>query len=82
MAWFRNHYTCPECGYNWTDESSATCDDDCPDCGLRHVSPVESEDLDTDDAPDNAVVTPNTAAAPETAPKVPRRSPRNIDVWI
>jgi hypothetical protein len=24
---------------------SCTCDDDCPSCGARHMSPVESDDL-------------------------------------
>ena len=28
----------------WADEWDCTCDDDCPECGFRHVSPVESED--------------------------------------
>jgi hypothetical protein len=27
------------------DEWSCMCDDDCPYCGARHMSPVESEDL-------------------------------------
>lgn len=42
---FRNFYTCPCCGNEWQDEWSATCDDDCPKCGKRHISPVHSEDL-------------------------------------
>lgn len=45
MAWFRNHYECARCGHRWTDEWSATCDDDCPHCGARHMSPRKSEDL-------------------------------------
>jgi predicted nucleic acid-binding Zn-ribbon protein len=45
MTWFRNHYRCDRCGGRWTDEWSATCDDDCPHCGARHMSPVTSEDL-------------------------------------
>jgi len=45
MAWFRNHYECARCGSYWTDEWSCTCDDDCPHCGARHMSPVDSEDL-------------------------------------
>jgi DNA-directed RNA polymerase subunit RPC12/RpoP len=44
--WFRNHYQCPRCQYEWTDDWSATCDDDCPRCGFRHVSPLRSEDLE------------------------------------
>jgi predicted nucleic acid-binding Zn-ribbon protein len=45
MTWFRNSYACPRCGHVWQDEWSATCDDDCPGCGARHISPSESEDL-------------------------------------
>ena len=45
MAWFRNHYRCERCGRDWQDEWSATCDDDCPHCGARHMSPVSSDDL-------------------------------------
>lgn len=45
MAWFRNHYGCARCGHEWTDEWSCMCDDDCPNCGARHMSPFESDDL-------------------------------------
>lgn len=45
MAWFRNHYRCAECGCKWADEWSCMCDDDCPHCGARHMSPLESDDL-------------------------------------
>jgi len=45
MAWFLNHYSCDQCGEHWDDEWSCTCDDDCPNCGSRHYSPVDSEDL-------------------------------------
>ena len=45
MAWFCNYYTCDRCGKNWTDEWSCTCDDDCPHCGARHMSPDNSDDL-------------------------------------
>src|SRR3954447_19042058 len=31
----------------WTDQWSATCDDDCPHCGARHMSPFDSERLTT-----------------------------------
>jgi DNA-directed RNA polymerase subunit RPC12/RpoP len=43
--WFRNHYKCARCGSEWKDEWSATSDDDCPQCGARHMTPYESEDL-------------------------------------
>ena len=43
--WFRNHYTCPQCGHSWQDTWTATCDDDCPACGKRHISPTHSEDV-------------------------------------
>lgn len=45
MAWFLNHYICPRCKTPWSDEWSATCDDDCPKCGIRHISPTESKTL-------------------------------------
>ncbi len=44
MAWFRNHYKCPGCGCHWTDDWSCMCDDDCPACGDRHISPYDSEE--------------------------------------
>jgi hypothetical protein len=44
MALFRNFYRCYRCRYEWTDVWPATCDDDCPNCGARHVSPQRSED--------------------------------------
>jgi len=45
MAWFRNYYRCEECQHHWEDEWSAMCDDDCPQCGARHMSPYDSDDL-------------------------------------
>ncbi len=45
MAWFRNHYRCARCSRTWTDEWTAMCDDDCPHCGARHMSPYKSEDI-------------------------------------
>ena len=45
MAWYRNYYQCARCGYEWPDEWSCMCDDDCPHCGARHMSPYDSDDL-------------------------------------
>ena len=42
---FKNYYRCLTCSYEWTDIWSARCDDDCPACGARHISPYESDDL-------------------------------------
>ena len=47
MAWFLNFYKCARCKRIWTDQWSATCDDDCPHCGARHMSPFDSERLTT-----------------------------------
>jgi hypothetical protein len=52
MAWFVNYYTCDRCESSWTDEWSCTCDDDCPHCGARHMSPDKSDDLTTIIEPD------------------------------
>ena len=46
MPWFINYYRCPQCGETWCDEWSATCDDDCPACGTRHISPYKSDDAE------------------------------------
>jgi predicted nucleic acid-binding Zn-ribbon protein len=43
---FRNFYRCARCGHLWTDVWSATCDDDCPHCGARHMSPYKSEEVE------------------------------------
>jgi hypothetical protein len=45
VAWFRNQYLCEDCECEWQDEWSATCDDDCPECGSRHMEPFDSIDL-------------------------------------
>lgn len=45
MAWFRNYYRCDRCRRVWRDEWSCTCDDDCPYCGSRHMTPFKSDDL-------------------------------------
>jgi hypothetical protein len=45
MAWFCNHYRCGSCGCEWSDEWSSTCEDDCPECGERHMTPYVSDDL-------------------------------------
>jgi hypothetical protein len=45
MAWFINQYLCEDCKLEWEDEWSATCDDDCPHCGSRHMEPYNSIDV-------------------------------------
>jgi hypothetical protein len=45
MAWFRNHYSCYRCSFDWNDEWSCTCDDECPECGARDVTVLDSDDL-------------------------------------
>lgn len=43
---FLNRYRCDRCGHEWSDVWSCGCDDDCPECGARHMSPVESEEIE------------------------------------
>lgn len=38
-----NHYFCPECKNEWLDQSDSETDDDCPECGQRHISPWKSK---------------------------------------
>ena len=45
MAWFLNFYRCARCKRIWTDEWSCMCDDECPHCGARDMSPFDTEDL-------------------------------------
>ena len=47
MAWFFNLYECDACERRWTDAWSCACDDECPDCGARDMTPYDSEDLTT-----------------------------------
>lgn len=48
-AWFINHYCCPRCDHEWSDEWDAMSDDDCPNCGCRHITPYHSDEGDEDD---------------------------------
>jgi predicted nucleic acid-binding Zn-ribbon protein len=57
---FRNFYRCAACGRDWTDVWSAQCDDDCPHCGARHMSPHKSEDVE-DPKRSNTIATINDA---------------------
>jgi rRNA maturation endonuclease Nob1 len=34
---FQNKYRCTNCGTTWSDVWSATCDDECPRCGVDHT---------------------------------------------
>jgi DNA-directed RNA polymerase subunit RPC12/RpoP len=70
MAWFRNHYRCARCHRTWDDEWSCTCDDDCPHCGARHMSPTASDDLTiiVDERPDGTFVVLQSPDAAEHDP--------------
>ncbi len=41
---YTNFYRCYECGHEWEDVYECQPDDDCPQCGTRHVTPYKSED--------------------------------------
>jgi len=48
-----NHYCCPECDHEWADEWSCAVDDDCGNCGCRHITPyfsAENENGETEEA--------------------------------
>ena len=65
MAWFRNYYRCARCHETWTDEWSCTCEDDCPHCNARHMTPLTSEDLTDIIVPDGPEYI--VCRSPETA---------------
>ena len=46
LLMFTNYYDCPRCHFTWNDTWSCACDDDCPDCSLRHISPYDSDEDD------------------------------------
>lgn len=64
MNKFLNYYKCTACDEEWSDEHSAQPDDDCANCGERHISPYHSEDLE-DDNFDEAAAAADAAAASE-----------------
>jgi hypothetical protein len=39
---YENHYACPDCCEEWNDVWDSGCNDDCPNCGSRDISPIES----------------------------------------
>ncbi len=65
MARLLNHYTCPRCAEVWSDEWDCMADDDCPACGLRHISPHDADELEEDEE-EPAPVLP---ALPDRAPR-------------
>ena len=44
-AMYRIYYHCSECGEEWTDEWSCTCNDRCPKCNAE-TPPYSSEEID------------------------------------
>jgi hypothetical protein len=66
MVLFRNFYRYDRCGHEWSDDWSATCDDDCPECSARHMSPYQSEDIAEEE------VTPDYSV-PEAPPRRPMK---------
>ena len=40
---FLNLYICPACAHRWSDVYECMVDDDCLQCGERHISPIESQ---------------------------------------
>lgn len=45
---WHNYYKCPQCGHLWEDQWDSQCDDECPECGCRDISPYKSEETQTD----------------------------------
>ena len=43
---FCNFYRCSECGTEWQDDWSCTCNDRCPECNTE-TEPYKSEDIHT-----------------------------------
>ena len=45
MTWL-NYYECPECENIWEDQWDCQVDDDCSECGCRHISPSNSTEIE------------------------------------
>lgn len=58
---FINYYRCPSCGHQWYDVWSCQVNDDCPECGARHIEPHRSEDHTEEQQPMTINITPNWA---------------------
>ena len=43
IPFYKNYYKCPFCGYEWDSAWSCMCDDECPECKSRDISPYRSE---------------------------------------
>lgn len=41
-----NYYSCERCGHEWEGTYECQVDDDCPSCGVRHMTPYFAEDAD------------------------------------
>jgi predicted RNA-binding Zn-ribbon protein involved in translation (DUF1610 family) len=41
--WYINYYVCPKCKTKWEDGWDCIVDDDCPNCGNRAITPVDSK---------------------------------------
>lgn len=51
MAKFINHYRCPHCGCTWQSPWDAVCNDQCPRCDRKDISPFNSDDVVGQPAP-------------------------------
>ena len=78
VAMFVNFYLCDRCGGVWRDVWSATCDDDCPHCGARHMSPYRSVDLPGEDEIDECDLDLDFEAESEGGPDTDDDEPRPI----
>jgi len=43
---FLNYYHCDRCNLRFSSPDDCQCDDDCPVCGNRHLSPFHSADIE------------------------------------
>ena len=41
-----NYYECPECENIWEDQYDCQVDDDCSECGCRHISLSDSTEIE------------------------------------
>ena len=42
---FLIYYVCPCCGFDWEETYECACDSECPDCGVKNITPVRFEKI-------------------------------------
>jgi len=45
MKTYYIEYICPHCAEEWDDYWDSAVDAECPKCGVKHISPIQYEEV-------------------------------------